>query len=94
MSARVLDCFVFQNLFDRGGEMRNLTLSCTHFLLWRSVRDCGMFRSLNTQMGRTKNFLPAAMMECCSRDRFMPLVINMTPQWDESCRVYSGTTRE
>ncbi len=84
------DTFPFQNIFDKGQEMRNMTLSATHLALFRSVRDGAMLRSINSQMMFPKNFLSSAMMDCNKHNCYAPLIINMTPSWNDKCRVYTG----
>ena len=70
--------------------MRNSSLSATHLMLFRSVRDVGMLRTLNGQMEWPKNFLTSAMTDCSGRDCYSPLVLNLLPHWPDACRVYTG----
>lgn len=83
-------CLTLQNLFDKGPQIRTITLSATHLILFRSIRHQTMINTLNSQMMWPKNFLSSAMKDCSRQDCFSPLIIVLTPQWDDHCRVFSG----
>ena len=84
-------CLTLQNLFDKGPQIRTITLSATHLVLFRSIRHQTMINTLNSQMMWPKNFLAYAMRDCSKQDCFSPLIIVLTPQWDDSCRVFTGS---
>ena len=81
--------FIVQNFFQKGSEMRTISLNCHYLVLFKNPRDRSQISALGRQMyPRNGKALSDAFIDATSQP-YGYLVINLRPTTHEKCRLYT-----
>lgn len=85
---------IVQNFFQKGREMRNITLNAQYIVLFKNVRDRSLASNLARQMypDRVRSF--QRIFEEATKDEFSYLFIDLKPRTPEEIRLRSHVLGE
>lgn len=79
--------YINQNMFCQGKNARNITLNCHYLVLFQNMRDCSQVQKLGQQIFPGYSKLLVESYKDALQKPFGYLVIDLSPQTDETFRL-------